>query len=302
MPHGVTLGDLNRLKNITLQSLQIQSNSLTATSPTNPLPLIYLSATDAVTAAGTTQATATAVQEQIIRVTTCAAGAGIVLPSTTQVPGSTSPEAGSIVPNGGAWIIVRNSTANALQVYGSGSDTIEDSAATVGVSIPPNSTSLFISSVTGKWYSDGNAPDQSTFVSTTVLASYITNTTVATVSGLSTALLGGATYQIHGQLQGAASATTGIKVTLTGTNGLTLTLANMTGWNYNGTTLNTVTNITNLNSDFSNSSAAYTNLVFDGTFITNAAGTLNIAASQNTSNSPATTIKPGSYLSVTRIS
>jgi len=131
--------------------------------------------------------------------------------------------------------------------------------------------------------------------------SLASNTTLANLVGLALPVVAGATYQIHGQLQGTAAASGGIKAALTAASGLTLTSANVTGMNYNGTTLNTQTNVTALAADFSNSAAAYTNLYFDGSFVVNAAGTLQLQAAQNTSNATATTVALGSYMSLIRI-
>jgi hypothetical protein len=102
-------------------------------------------------------------------------------------------------------------------------------------------------------------------------------------------------------LQGSASAAGGIKAALVASGGLTITSANITGFNYNGTTLNAVTNVTALGSDFSGSAAIYTNLAFEGSFLVNAAGTLLIQAAQNTSNAAASTVAVGSYVVLTRV-
>ena len=131
--------------------------------------------------------------------------------------------------------------------------------------------------------------------------SQASNTTLANLVGLSLPLVAGGTYRIRGQLQGAAAASGGIKAALTAASGLTLTSANVTGWNYNGSTLNAVTNVTALAADFSNSAAAYTNLLFDGSFVVNAAGNVQLQAAQNTSNATATTVALGSYVEVLRI-
>ena len=138
-------------------------------------------------------------------------------------------------------------------------------------------------------------------VSTATLTA-TSNTTLAAVTGLALAVVAGGTYKIRGQLQGTAAASGGIKAQFIASGGLTLTSANITGQNYNGTTLNTQTNVTALATDFSNSAAAYTNLYFDGTFVVNAAGTITIQAAQNTSNATSTTVAIGSYMELVRIS
>ncbi len=129
------------------------------------------------------------------------------------------------------------------------------------------------------------------------------STTLATATGLtSTTLVAGGTYQISGMLQGTAAASGGIKAALVASSGLTVTSLNVTGINYNGTTINAQTNVTALGSDFSSSSAVYTNLYFSGSFVVNAAGVLNVQAAQNTSNASSTTVVIGSYFNLIRIS
>lgn len=129
------------------------------------------------------------------------------------------------------------------------------------------------------------------------------NTTLASVTGLSAIpLTAGATYQVKGLLTGTAAAAGGLKAAFVASGGLTLTSMNLTGFNYNGTTINAVTNVTALGSDFSNSAAAYTALSFEGSFVVNAAGTLLVQAAQNTSNASSTTVAVGSYITLTRVS
>lgn len=129
------------------------------------------------------------------------------------------------------------------------------------------------------------------------------NTTLASVTGLSAIpLTAGATYTIKGMLTGSAAAAGGIKAALVGSNGLTLTSMNLTGFNFNGATINTVANVTAMSADFSNSAAAYTNLSFEGSFVVNAAGTLLVQAAQNTSNATSTVVGTGSYITLTRVS
>jgi len=54
-------------------------------------------------------------------------------------------------------IFVSNHGANPMQVYGSGSDTINDVASATGVSQMQNSLVLYICVTAGKWYSAGLA-------------------------------------------------------------------------------------------------------------------------------------------------
>ncbi len=80
------------------------------------------SAADALTAAGTTRATALALAAQINHITTAAASTGVVLPLGSAV-------------GVGAPIIVFNSGASAIKVYASGTDTIDGTAGATGVTL-----------------------------------------------------------------------------------------------------------------------------------------------------------------------
>ena len=99
-----------------------------------------------VTAAGTTQGTATQLVNQVAVVSTVAAGTGVNLPGI--VVSTTSQSAGiqaTIVNNG----------ANPLLVYppqGATSDTINGQASTAGVSIFPGTVANFTSSANGVWF------------------------------------------------------------------------------------------------------------------------------------------------------
>lgn len=81
-----------------------------------------------ITAAGTTQATATAVHGGVVTVTTCAAGAGVAL----DVVGAFSK-------------LVFNNTANALLVYPPVGSTINALAANAGYSVAAGKTAHLVS-------------------------------------------------------------------------------------------------------------------------------------------------------------
>lgn len=105
---------------------------------------IFESAADNLVAAGSTQATAfvlgsAGIGNEINRFTTVSAGTGAELPPAQ--PGMT--------------LLVINSGANPLQVYGNGSDTINGVAATTGVAQMVNSAVFYICLSAGAWYSQG---------------------------------------------------------------------------------------------------------------------------------------------------
>lgn len=154
MVDAVTLGSLRRLNMPTFQNIAI------AASKSGNLALFYESITDNITAkAGGGQTSATALTTEINRITTVATiGDSVKLPSTTQVP-SSGPGyvAGAVVPGPGATIFIINHGANACQVFGSGTDTINDVATATGVQQMANSMVLYTCTTSGKWYSEGLA-------------------------------------------------------------------------------------------------------------------------------------------------
>ena len=108
--------------------------------------LILETASDLLTATGANQAGALALVSQTNRLTTVAAGTGVLLPTSVA----------------GLEITIINHGANPLQVYPSlaASDaaaTINDVATATGVTMMPNSTVLFWCSSAGLWYTEGLA-------------------------------------------------------------------------------------------------------------------------------------------------
>lgn len=111
---------------------------------------IFESAQDSIVAAGTTQATAFQLQNvELNRITTVAAGAGVLLPPSQ--PGMT--------------IVVVNHGANAVQVYGQPGDTIDDAASANGVAQMKNSWVIYTCFTAGAWYTEGLASGFQAFYS-----------------------------------------------------------------------------------------------------------------------------------------
>lgn len=94
-------------------------------------------AAGALTAAGTTRADALALTAQLNSVDTVAASTGVVLPAAV---------AGQI-------ITVFNNGANALKVYAAGSDTIDGTAGSTGVTLTNALRCAYICCAAGKWLS-----------------------------------------------------------------------------------------------------------------------------------------------------
>lgn len=96
--------------------------------------------TNGITArAGGGQGSATALTSMINRVTTVASpNDSVALPAAVS----------------GLMITVINKGANAMQVFGAGTDTINGVAAATGISQPPNSVALYTCSLSGAWETD----------------------------------------------------------------------------------------------------------------------------------------------------
>jgi hypothetical protein len=98
---------------------------------------------DSLTAhAGGTQAAALALTAQMNRIATVGSAAdSVALPASAA----------------GMEITVINHGANAMQVFGAGTDTINDVATATGVSQMPGSTVLYFCTTAGNWYTEGLA-------------------------------------------------------------------------------------------------------------------------------------------------
>jgi hypothetical protein len=112
-------------------------------TPLLPGDFLLKSSQDFITAtAGGGQPNAFPLNAQISRVTVVAtAGDSVMLP-----PSSAGID---------CWLI--NKSANAMQVFGNGSDTINDQAAATGVSQAPNSAAVYACGGSSKWYTQGLA-------------------------------------------------------------------------------------------------------------------------------------------------
>lgn len=136
---------------INSQAAVLSGPRVLAYDPTNPPGLAQLFMTNQFVAGGLggstagitagttqTQAGATALTTYLNLVSTNAtAGNGVLLPPSFA----------------GAEAVVINGTANALQVYGTGSDTVNGATATVGVSQPANSVYTYRAAAAGAWFS-----------------------------------------------------------------------------------------------------------------------------------------------------
>lgn len=103
--------------------------------------LATMLALDAISAAGSTQATATALTADFNRVTTATANQGVKLPASAS----------------GLDVFVLNHSGANITVYGAGTDKIDDVASATGVTQMNNSVVLYTCYGAGNWYSEGLA-------------------------------------------------------------------------------------------------------------------------------------------------
>lgn len=142
--------------------------------------LTYQKVTDAISAAGTTQATGTQLTSMVNNVSTVGAGSGVNLPASAA----------------GANVVVINTGANPLLVYPliGATDTINGIAATIGVSIFPGTVALFKSTLAGAWV---------TMPATTKSAGFNTNSTASGAITLTAANITGGAASVDLALTGA---------------------------------------------------------------------------------------------------
>ena len=142
-----------------------------------------------------------------------------------------------------------------------------------------------------------------TFEVSTAALTATSNTTLATVPGLSQSLVAGATYNCAAHLTVTASgASGGLKAGFYAAgSGLTATSASFNGFAWNGTTPVANTTVTGLASNFVANTAVVTDLYVQGSLTVNTAGTINLQAAQNASNATSTVVGPGSTLQCVRV-
>ena len=87
------------------------------------------------------------------------AGATLLSATVNRVDTSTAPSAGSLLGDGvklpasvsGKFVVVENNTANPIQIYGNGTDTINGVAAATGIVMPANAADVFWCAGAGAW-------------------------------------------------------------------------------------------------------------------------------------------------------
>ena len=112
--------------------MALKSELMALGMPNGQANLLGQDAVATVAAAGTNQATGTALTSNFTIISTAAASTGVVAKSTSDGP--------QLIYNGGI---------NTMKVYGNGSETINGIAAATGISVPTLKSVLLIGSGTG---------------------------------------------------------------------------------------------------------------------------------------------------------
>lgn len=133
----------------------------------------------------------------------------------------------------------------------------------------------------------------------TTQLSRTSSTALTNIVGLSVNVTAAGKYNFRAHLAGAANASGGVQVAIGGT--ATATSLQATAWNWNGTTINAVSSATALATGFGGATAAYTDVIIEGSIVVNGAGTLTVQAAQNASFASATTVNINSNFTVSRV-
>lgn len=167
-----------------------------------------------------------------------------------------------------------------------------------------------VTSIAGSWTIDGSEmPDVLTTsfspicgtckVATGNLDSTDTNLTV--VPGLQIALTAGKTYKCEGYLSLSSGAAEGLKARIVAGGSLTQTSSNFRFMAWNGTTLVTSNEITDIANNLIANNAVYTNARLDGSIVVGTGGNIQFQAAQNTAGGTTTSVKANSNFACTRV-
>jgi hypothetical protein len=120
---------------------ELQGNGISAAYAPS-FSYVGQSAATGLTAAGTNRATALAITHAVNVVGTAASGTGVVLPAI----GSTGAPVGST-------IVLSNQGANTLAIYAAGSNTIDGTAGSTGITMAATHRAMFIATSSSTWIS-----------------------------------------------------------------------------------------------------------------------------------------------------
>ena len=281
-----------------------------------------VSTQDAITATPSgTQATSLILSATVNRISTVAStNDGVRLP----------------VSKAGSWITLINDGANAMQVFGHLTATINDVTSATGISQAPLSCVTYFCPVVGKWYTDGTGagnytgnfdgiigattPAAGTFTTLTgtVITGGIINggdtavasatltlnssATLTNVVGMVVTVVPG-TYRFRVDAPCVSTANTGIKV------GFKLTTAVITsgaiaGIGFSAAACNMSaysTTVTDQALWYDTAAGVELKLQIDGTLVIGTGGTMQFQMGQHTSHADSTSIFAGAYMTFTRI-
>lgn len=205
------MGQLGVVNNAVLVTSGSGVPSLATTLPSSlTAPDLRGSVSASLTAAGTTQGTATAIPSDYNVFTTVSAGTGGVLPAAAN----------------GRDIVVVNKGANTLLVYPNGTNTIDALAASAALSVPVGGWIRFSAVSTTQWYSSANSVNNAAYLTGTIAAANlpahtgdVTSPAGSTVNTIATNVVSNTKLadMANSTLKGRATAGTGDPEDLTAT-------------------------------------------------------------------------------------
>lgn len=199
----------------------------------------------------------------------------------------------------------KSATSLVLKGATSGSTTLQPSAVASGTLTLPAATDTLVGKATTDTLTNKtlttptiNTPIMGGQVARATAQFDRTDTTLTAVTGLSLALLAGATYKVRAVLPTTCDATGGSKFSLDTGSTLTATAINYQGTNKTASAL-VCTQATALNGSVGGAGAANLECIIEGTIVVNAAGTLVVKFAQNAANATSSVLI-GAYLEAVR--
>ena len=214
----------------------------------------------------------------------------------------------TITPAIGWQIFVYNGGANSMQLYGSGTDTINGVATATGIALPAGSFAICTCTASGLWLaqiatvsSNGPLLPSIAVYRTTAATTANANIVPATITGLSAPVVVG-TYSFSASLYTTiASGTAGIAI-----NQL-LTTAVLGACNFEAVGMLAAGVATQATATATSGTVLYTAanqpllILIEGSFTVTTAGTFALQMCQNTSNASNSVVNIGSTMTLTRI-
>lgn len=132
-----------------------------------------------------------------------------------------------------------------------------------------------------------------------------TGSTLTSITGLSWSVVAGATYHFRCVVPAVTMTTNGglqmaLKLTTATLTSINFRVRQSTDTDNTGAISTAFSTTTDQATWFNQKAVVYTNVLVDGSFVVNAAGTIAVQAAQNTSHADTTTITAGAFASITR--